>query len=95
MVRYRNVWDKALAIREAWAKDKAPGTEEEGANQLNNYGNLELAEGNYESASEYFSRAGYIRLRLRKDAIVPLSVTYDDEKSILLDEQAWRGNGRA
>ncbi|KAK0725851.1 hypothetical protein B0H67DRAFT_642220 [Lasiosphaeris hirsuta] len=75
LARCRREWDKALAIREAWAKRKAPGAEEEWANQLNNYGNLESAEGNYESTLTYFSRAE-IRLRLSKDAIVPLGVTY-------------------
>ncbi len=76
LARCRRVWDKALAIREAWAKRKSPGAEEEWANQLNNYGNLESAEGNYESALTYFSRAREIRLRLGKAAIVPLGVTY-------------------
>ena len=76
LARCRRAWDKALALREAWAKRKSPGAEEEWANQLNNYGNLESAEGNYESALTYFSRAREIRLRLGKAAIVPLGVTY-------------------
>ncbi|KAH6848068.1 P-loop containing nucleoside triphosphate hydrolase protein [Chaetomium sp. MPI-CAGE-AT-0009] len=76
LTRCRQVWDQALAIRESWAKKSAPGAEEEWANQLNNYGNLESAEGNYESALSYFSRAKDIRLRLGNDAIVPLGVTY-------------------
>lgn len=68
---------RALAIREAWAKKKVPGAEEEWANQLYNHGNLESAEGNYELAlTTYFSKSKEIRLRLGKDAIVPLGVTY-------------------
>ncbi|KAK3386034.1 hypothetical protein B0H63DRAFT_544611 [Podospora didyma] len=63
--RCRRKWDKALAIREAWARRKAPGAEGEWANQQKNHGNLESAEGNYEE----------IRLHLGKDATVPLGVT--------------------
>lgn len=74
--RCRRDMSKALVIREAWAKKKAPGAEEEWANQLNNHGNLESAEGYYEVALTSFSRAKEIRLRLGKDAIVPLGVTY-------------------
>jgi tetratricopeptide (TPR) repeat protein len=76
LARCRRELDKALTIREAWAKKKAPGAEEELANTLNNYGNLESAEGKYESALSYFSKARMIRLKLGKNAIVPLGVTY-------------------
>ncbi|KAH6622594.1 hypothetical protein F5144DRAFT_655948, partial [Chaetomium tenue] len=74
--RCRQAWNKALAIREAWEKTKSPGAEEEWANQLNNYGNLESAEENYELALAYFGKAKETRLRLGKDAIVPLGVTH-------------------
>ncbi|KAK3367393.1 P-loop containing nucleoside triphosphate hydrolase protein [Lasiosphaeria ovina] len=74
--RCRQVWDKALAIRQTWAKKKIPGAEEELANQLNNYGNLESAEGHYDPAMRYFDQAKAIRLRLGNEAIVPLGVTY-------------------
>lgn len=76
LARNRRELGKALTIREAWAKKKTPGAEEELANTLNNFGNLESAEGNYESALAYFSKAKTIRVKLGKDAIVPLGVTH-------------------
>ncbi|KAF2968413.1 hypothetical protein GQX73_g5174 [Xylaria multiplex] len=72
----RQDWEKALAIREIWAKRGVPGAEEELANQLNNFGNLESGEGRYDSALEFFGRAKKIRLRLGKEAIVPLGVSH-------------------
>ncbi|KAK1832512.1 hypothetical protein QBC39DRAFT_390506 [Podospora conica] len=76
LARCRRELDKALVIREAWARKKAPGAEEELANTLNNFGNLESAEGKYESALAYFSKARKIRSKLGEGAIVPMGVTY-------------------
>lgn len=72
LARCRRELDKALTVREEWARKKAPGAEEELANTLNDYGNLESAEGKHESALSYFSNARTIRLKLSKNAIVPL-----------------------
>ncbi|KAK5627030.1 hypothetical protein RRF57_002745 [Xylaria bambusicola] len=69
-------WEKALTIRETWARKGVPGAEEELANQLNNFGNLESGEGKYDSALKFFNRAKEIRLKLGKEAIVPLGVSY-------------------
>lgn len=74
--RCRRTWEEALAIRRTWAEKNAVGAEEELANQLNNFGNLESAEGMYDSALTFFDQAREIRLRLGADAIVPLAVTY-------------------
>lgn len=72
LARCRRELDKALTVREEWVRKKAPGAEEELANTLNDYGNLESAEGKHESALSYFSKARTIRLKLSKNAIVPL-----------------------
>lgn len=61
-----------MTIREEWARKKALGAEEELANTLYDYGNLESAEGKHESALSYFSKARTIRLKLSKSVIVPL-----------------------
>ncbi|KAI1349894.1 P-loop containing nucleoside triphosphate hydrolase protein [Xylaria sp. FL0043] len=74
--RCRQTWEEALAIRQFWAKKNVLGAEEELANQLNNFGNLESAEGMYESALDFFEQARKIRVKLGADAIVPLAVTY-------------------
>ncbi|KAI1173816.1 hypothetical protein F4777DRAFT_556394 [Nemania sp. FL0916] len=74
--RCRQTWDEALAIRQIWANKNSPGAEEELANQLNNFGNLESAEGMYESALGFFEQARKIRVKLGADAVVPLGVTY-------------------
>ncbi|KAI0191096.1 hypothetical protein F4808DRAFT_476374 [Astrocystis sublimbata] len=72
----RRTWVEALAIRKVWAKKNVSGAKEELANQLNNFGNLESAEGKYESALDLFEQARKIRVQLGADAIVPLAVTY-------------------
>lgn len=69
-------WEVALTIRKTWAKKKAPGAEEELANQLSNFGNLESAVGHLESALRYFAEARDIRTRLGEGTIVPLGVTH-------------------
>ncbi|KAI0805273.1 P-loop containing nucleoside triphosphate hydrolase protein [Xylaria sp. FL0064] len=74
--RCRQTWEEALAIRQFWAKKNVLGAEEELANQLNNFGNLESAEGMYESALDLFEQARKIRVKLGADAVVPLAVTY-------------------
>ncbi|KAI1110909.1 hypothetical protein F5Y14DRAFT_335750 [Nemania sp. NC0429] len=76
LITCRQDWEKALAIREIWAKRGVPGAEEELANQLNNFGNLESGEGKYDSALGFFDRAMKIRLKLGKEAIVPLGVSH-------------------
>lgn len=76
LVTCRQDWAKAFAIHGIWAEKGAPGAEEELANQLNNFGNLESGEGKYDSALCYFDRAKKIRLKLEKDAIVPLGVSH-------------------
>lgn len=76
LTRCRKVWEQALDIREAWAKQKLFGAEEELANALNNYGNLQSAEGQYDSALRYFERAKIIRRRLGNEIIIPLGITY-------------------
>jgi tetratricopeptide (TPR) repeat protein len=76
LVEEIGVYHESELIRETGAKRESPGADEEWANQFNNYGNLESAEGNYESALSYFSRAKKIRLQLSQDAIVPPGVTY-------------------
>lgn len=93
--RCRQAWNKALAIREAWAKTKSPGAEEEWANQLNNYGNLESAERNYESALEYFAKAKEIRLRLGKRCHCTTgSYAHDDRPRLVLVGEIRRGDRR-
>ncbi|KAJ8128009.1 hypothetical protein O1611_g5627 [Lasiodiplodia mahajangana] len=72
----RDNWEKALAIREIQAQEGDQGAEEELANQLNNFGNLESGEGKYDSALKFFDRAKEIRLKLGKEAIVPLGVSH-------------------
>lgn len=72
----RQTWEEALALRKSWAKKNVPGAEEELANQLNNFGNLESAEGNYDDALDLFDRAKKIRVKLGPDAIVPLAVSH-------------------
>ena len=74
--RCRQTWEEALTLRKSWAKKNVPGAEEELANQLNNFGNLESGEGNYDDALDFFDRAKQIRLKLGPDAIVPLAVSY-------------------
>ncbi|KAI0101554.1 P-loop containing nucleoside triphosphate hydrolase protein [Nemania sp. FL0031] len=72
----RNNWNEALLIREKWANKGVPGAEEELANQLNNFGNLESGEGKYDAALELFDRAKEIRLKLGEEAVVPLGVSH-------------------
>ncbi|KAI1125666.1 P-loop containing nucleoside triphosphate hydrolase protein [Nemania abortiva] len=74
--RCRQSWEEALDIRQFWEKQNVPGAKEELANQFNNFGNLESAEGMYESALDLFEKARKIRVKLGTDAIVPLAVTY-------------------
>lgn len=72
----RQTWEEALTLRKSWAKKNVPGAEEELANQLNNFGNLESAEGNYDEALDLFAKAKTIRVKLGADAIVPLAVSH-------------------
>ncbi|KAG6357656.1 hypothetical protein INS49_013535 [Diaporthe citri] len=72
----RQTWEEAMTLRKTWAKKNVPGAEEELANQLNNFGNLESAEGNYDVALDLFDRAKKIRVKLGADAIVPLAVSH-------------------
>jgi tetratricopeptide (TPR) repeat protein len=72
----RAAWEVALSIRKSWSKKKAPGAEEELANQLSNFGNLESAVGHLDSALRYFAEAKDIRMRLGEGTIVPLGVTH-------------------
>jgi tetratricopeptide (TPR) repeat protein len=89
------VYREAELIRETGAKRESPGADEKWANQFNNYGDLESAEGNYESALSYFSRAKKIRLQLSRDAIVPLGVTYmTTGRALFLMQSLRRGPGR-
>jgi tetratricopeptide (TPR) repeat protein len=74
--RCRQTWEEALSLRKSWAKKNAPGAEEELANQLNNFGNLESAEGNYDVALDLFDSAKKIRVQLEAEAIVPLAVSH-------------------
>ena len=68
----RRFMEAALDIRRAHLKPD----DEELANSINNMGNIESAEGNIDTALEFFNEAEDIRVKLGDEGAIPLAVTY-------------------
>ncbi|KAH8601746.1 hypothetical protein B0O99DRAFT_588930 [Bisporella sp. PMI_857] len=72
----REAWEPALKIREAAAKSGSADAMEEYSVQVNNFGNLETAEGHIDEAIKSFSKAEKMRLAMGPTGLTSLGLTH-------------------